>query len=126
MITHFDIDIYAYRVHVLHNVTDAQFTKYFADTFKCEVERANSGASVWQMENTSGRKESIIDFRDKLEKDTFSLNTLVHECLHVTFDIMEYIGMELDYKTNHEAFCYLMGHVTEIVHKLIYKKEHKK
>jgi len=39
---------------------------------------------------------------------------------------MEYIGMDLDYKTNHEAFCYLMGHVTEIVHKLIYKKEHKK
>ena len=62
MITHFDIDIYAYRVHVLHNVTDAQFNKYFADTFRCEVERTNYGASVWQMENKSGRKESIIDF----------------------------------------------------------------
>ena len=126
MITHFDIEIYAYRVHVLHNVTDAQFTKYFADTFKCEVERTNYGASVWQMENKSGRKESVIDFKNKLIRDGWSLNTIVHECEHVTFDIMEYIGMELDYKTNHEAFCYLMGHITERVYKIIYKKESKK
>jgi len=126
MITHFDIDMYCYRIHVLHNIDNTKFVKYFQDTFKCPIERSNSGASVWQMENTSGRKESIIDFRNKLEKDTFSLNTLVHECLHVTFDIMEYIGVELDYATNHEVFCYLMGHITERVYKIIYNKESKK
>ena len=51
MITHFDIDIYAYRVHVLHNVTDAQFTKYFADTFKC---------SEWSLITKQTMKHSVI------------------------------------------------------------------
>ena len=122
MITHFDIDLYCYRVHVLHEVTDEDFKKHFNDVFNCEVERSKTSAAVWQMENKQGRCESIIDFKLKLKKDSFSMNTIAHECQHVTFDIMEYIGMELDYKTNHEAFCYLMGHVTEKVYEIIYKK----
>ena len=122
MITHFDVDVYFYRVHVLHEVTDEEFKKYFSEVFNCEVERSKTSAAVWQMENKQGRCESIIDFKLKLKKDSFSINTIAHECQHVTFDIMEYINMELDYKTNHEAFCYLMGHITEKVYDIIYKK----
>lgn len=122
MITHFDIDVYFYRVHVLHEVTDEEFKKYFSDIFNCEVERSKTSASVWQMVNTEGRCESIIDFKRIIKKDMFSLNTIVHECLHVTFDIMEYIGMELDYQKTHEVFCYLMGHITEKVYEILYKK----
>jgi hypothetical protein len=124
MITHFDIDIYCYRVHVLHDITDEEFIKYFKDTFRCPVDRDSAiSASVWQMENTSGRRESIIDFRRKIKRDMFSLNTIVHECLHVTFDVMEYIGMTLDYEKNHEAYCYLMAHITEKVYEILYKNK---
>jgi len=126
MITHFDIDMYCYRIHVLHDITDEEFVQFFKDKFNCPVDRCKTPGTAWQMEHKDGQKQSIIDFRRKIKRDSFSLNTVVHECLHVTFDIMEHIGMELDYEKNQEVFCYLMGHITEKVHELLYKKESKK
>lgn len=122
MITHFDVTLYEYRIHVMHAATDTEFNSYIKKVFNADIDRSKTTASVWQMENVSGGRESVMDFRVKIQKDLFSLNTIVHECQHVVMDIMNYIGMPCVYDVTDEAFCYLMAHITEKVYEIIHKK----
>jgi len=48
-----------------------------------------------------------------------SVNTLAHECLHLTLNIAEHVGLDKD---NQEALCYLHGWLFEKMYKF-YKEE---
>ena len=37
------------------------------------------------------------------------ISILAHECLHATFDLMEYVGIEYDGEENNEAFTHYLG-----------------
>lgn len=49
---------------------------------------------------------------------TSSVYYVAHECLHVTFHILDVCGVEYD-SNNHEAFTYLHGYIVEQVDKRV-------
>ena len=52
--------------------------------------------------------------------DAVSIDTLVHEMTHLTFSVMQYVGMTLSDESE-EAFAYYSGYITNQIIKLIQK-----
>lgn len=51
------------------------------------------------------------------EEDTITTPIMIHELGHVTFNIMNYLGLEL---TDQEAFCYMQEYLYEQISKYVH------
>lgn len=50
-----------------------------------------------------------------------SINTLVHECGHLAFAVMDNTGIPVDCVEHQEAYCYLLGYIADELHKFMVK-----
>ena len=120
------IELYYVAVLVSINQTDEQFKKSMITDAKLPKELAESF-----LENTLKRDEShnahctwsdvggiyIIRLYD-YSPTPFQYSVITHEAFHATYHILEGKGLQLS-DSSEEAFAYLIGHITEKVHKII-------
>ncbi len=78
------------------------------------VIQTNYGAVV-----TFTQGKYIVWLRD-FKFDATSIDTLVHEMTHLTFSVMQYVGVTLADESE-EAFAYYSGYITYQIIKLIQK-----
>lgn len=117
-----DIDIYTARIHIIYNNTDGEFNEYILNNFSLVVPRPKTDASYWSFTSDNGTTQYLIDFPHKLKQTDYNdINTITHEALHVTFDIMNTVKIKYDYE-NEEPFCYLNGLVNEKIFEGLFKK----
>lgn len=116
-----DLDLYDFVIHVLVNVSDKEFNDYILGNFDLnEIERKTSAATCWTIYDKNGKPDFAIDFRKKIKKDSYSLNTIVHESCHVAFDIMNHIKVPYTHNVTDEAFCPLISYITQKIYEGVY------
>ncbi len=64
---------------------------------------------------TRPKKKGITEFFMVFHIDSLSANSIVHEAMHFTSQIMEYHGVKHD-PNNDEPFCYLIGFIVGKIH----------
>jgi hypothetical protein len=60
-------------------------------------------------------KKGVTEFFMVFHIDSMSANSIAHEAMHCTSEIMEYHGIKHD-PNNDEPFCYLIGFVVGKIH----------
>jgi hypothetical protein len=115
----FDIEIYDCTIHVLNNVTGAEYDSYMKVYFNEIPDRTSSSGAMWTIQDRTGKEHYVIDFQKRLRKDGASINIIVHESLHVAFAIAEKIMMPYSIE-NDEPFCYLCGYIVEKIYKGVF------
>lgn len=110
------IDIYGALIH-LWLTDDVQkshkrFIKKYGD--KEDLDSVTDAGGVFLHSVPDDKEYHVIMGR------TASAYYVAHECLHVTFQILDTCGVEYD-SNNHEAFTYLHGYIVEQVDKRIDK-----
>jgi hypothetical protein len=61
------------------------------------------------------KKKGVTEFFIVFQIDSLSANSIVHEAMHCTSQIMEYHGVKHD-PNNDEPFCYLIGFIVGKIH----------
>jgi hypothetical protein len=61
------------------------------------------------------RKKGVTEFFMIFQIDSISANSISHEAMHCTSEIMEYHGVKHD-PNNDEPFCYLIGFIVGKIH----------
>lgn len=78
--------------------------KYLEDLYKCDL-------STWDVsENYAITLRINCDIWVFFDPVDFSLGAIVHELGHATYEIMNFIGLQL---SDQEAFCYLQQFIFE-------------
>lgn len=114
------LDIYKRSVFIFigsHN----QFVDWVTDEFKNdyryqgfikyvhEVEKKTSLASFWYNGSTG---EGVIEI-PKFPKTPTEIAYCTHECLHATFNILDYVGIEYNKDSSGEAHTYLLEYLVK-------------
>lgn len=71
--------------------------------YLCTMSESSHGMAGWL-----ATKDNEYSYFLMLER--VDLPTLVHECGHLTYFILDAVGVQHDVG-NHEAFCYLLDHI---------------
>lgn len=117
------IELYDTKVEILNNVTDEEFNEYFLVNFDQTPTRTMSTAACWTVNGLDNKEHYVLDFKKKLKKDLYSLNTISHECLHATFEILKKISIPYQYNVTDEVFCCLNAFIFEKVYEKLFIKE---
>jgi len=118
-----DIELYDFKIHVLHNLSDKEFQEYILSNFDItQIERKESVATCWTIYDKEGKPNFALDFKKKLKKDGYSLNTIIHESSHIAFDIMDHINVPYTHEITDEAFCPLIAYISQKVYEGIWNK----
>lgn len=116
-----DIELYDFRVHILHNFTDEEFQTYILGNFDLnEITRKTSTATCWTIYDKNGKPDFAIDFKRRLKRDGYSFNTIVHEAAHVGFDIMNHVRVPYTHNVTDEAFCPLIAFISQKIYEGIF------
>ena len=116
------IELYDSDIHVLNGMTDQEFEAYIADNFGINVERMESTAAFWTIYDKIGKAIYLMDFKKKLKKDYYSINTLAHECQHATFAILNRNHIPYEFNKTEEVYCCLNGFITGKIFEGVFKK----
>jgi len=117
------LDEWRCRVVVLIGGSDTQLTTLFkrystnkADTdFFVRSIREASGCCAITLQPTGYTHTQFIYLHTTPKlADPYAVNSLAHECLHVTFGVMKHVGVRLT-SASEEVFCYAHGHLIEQV-----------
>ena len=123
----FDIDIYESRVHVLIQATDDEFESYIYSRFdRLRGERLAGSAGCYPVRDKFNKLHYVLDFKKPMKTDAYTIDTIVHECNHAAFEIMNELSMPYSYGVSDETFCYLSGYIAGKVYEGIFKKEKQK
>ena len=117
-----DIEIYDCKIHVMNSLSDEDFQSYILERGSIDkIERTESIAAFWTIPCKNKRNEYFLDFKKKLKKDSYSMNTICHECTHATFDIMKWVNIPYVVDVTDEAYCCLNALIFQKVYEGIYK-----
>lgn len=112
-----DVELYDFKIHVLHDLSGCDFNEYILGHFDLEqIERKTSTATCWTIYNKDGKPDFALDFRKRLKKDGYSLNTIIHEASHVAFDIMNHVKIPFTHDITDEAFCPLIAFISRKIY----------
>jgi len=121
--SHYEIKIDVYGAVINLWLTDSVFksNKKFKKKFGAEYDfdGKDDAGGIFIHSVPDDKKYYLI-----LER-TSSVYYVAHECLHVTFHILDTCGVEYD-SQNHEAFTYLHGYIVEQVDKRLEKFRRRK
>lgn len=118
-----DIELYDFKVHVLHDFSDEEFQEYILGNFDLdEITRRTSTATCWTIYNKNGKPDFAIDFRKRLKRDGYSFNTIVHESTHVALDIFNHIKVPHTHDITDEAFCPLCAYIAGKVYTGLFER----
>lgn len=121
--SHYEIKIDVYGAVINLWLTDSvfksnkKFKKKFGEEYDFDGKDDAGGIFIHSVPDD--KKYYLI-----LER-TSSVYYVAHECLHVTFHILDTCGVEYD-SQNHEAFTYLHGYIVEQVDKRLEKFRRRK
>lgn len=114
------VELYCTKVEVLKNLSDDEFYEYFTEHFTETPERMKTTATCWIIAGKDDAQHYVLDFRKPLKKDSDSLNTIAHECLHAAFEILHKRCITLVHDVSDEAFCCLNAFIFEKVYTGLY------
>lgn len=118
-----DIPLYDCEIHVLNGVSELEFDKYCIRNFTgVEISRTSSSAAFWIIYNSAGKATYLIDFVIKLDDNSRSVNTIVHESTHATIEILKRHKINFIYDITDEVYCCLNGFISGEIYKGVFKK----
>lgn len=120
-----DIDIYASRIHILHNHSTEQFNEYLQQNFNGieYTRKENNAATTMIFTYDDGPQEYIIDFNSRMKRSNpFDAGIISHEASHVVFEICERLGIRYGIE-NQEAFAYLHGYIVQKIYEGLWGKK---
>lgn len=119
-----DLDMFESYVHVLDCVSDEEFDTYVYNNFnKQKIERTCTTAACWSLRDSDSRTQFLLDFRKKLKKDAYSINTITHESLHATNGILNKNSVFFSKDDGvEEVYCCLCSYITGKVYEGIFEK----
>lgn len=113
-----EVGIYKRGIHVFignHRDFKRWVAEYFADDdeyqglidYVQEVDKNDALASFWYNGNTG---DGIIEI-PKFPRTPKEIAYCAHECLHATFHMLDYVGIEYDKDDSGEAHTYLLEYL---------------
>ena len=119
-----DIELFETQVHILNGVSDKEFDSYVYNNFnKQKAERMNTTASCWSIKDKNNKTQFLLDFKTKLKKDAYSINTITHESLHATNGVLNKNSIYFSKDDSvEEVFCCLCAYITGKIYEGIFNK----
>jgi hypothetical protein len=119
-----EVEFFDSKVHVLDGVSDDEFYTYIYTNFgKQNLERMMTTASYWSIRDKYNKTQHVIDFRQKLKKDIYSFDTIVHESQHATIGILKLNSIPLSEDDGvEEVYCRLCAFISSRVYDGVFKK----
>lgn len=118
----FDItlDVYPYTIFVVF--IDLGLLRNCLLTYKYKISdteindiiesfKVNSNCAARTLSLTNGNQVVFFPHKSFI-LNSYTVNTITHEVLHITHNIMDRIGLKLNFKSD-EAFCYLNGYINQ-------------
>lgn len=119
-----NVDIFDCCVHVLDGLTDDEFYSYIDSNFRNQkIERMNTTASCWNIRDKNNKVNFLLDFKKKIKKDYFSIDTITHESCHASRGILKICSIPYSEDDGiEEIYCYLSAFIAGRVYKGIFEK----
>ena len=117
------IELYRYKMHILHGIDDKQYRRYFKDHFSgldTTEDRHRSLAYFEVFEQQDGYSECVIHFPRLKILESITHNLIAHEVSHAVAHIINFVGIKPD-STNDEPAAYLYGHIVETIYKRLFQ-----
>lgn len=108
------VPIYKIPIHFYIGKTIADTSKGINATWNVDIGSNADGTAMILEEAETGDKAFIIRLSPGIRNPDNLAKTIVHECLHMSWYVLDYVGVEID-ADNHEAQAYLQEDIFDSI-----------